>query len=82
MAVGKKTGGRKKGSPNKLTASVKDMIMGALEDVGGIEYLKAQSISNPTAFMQLVGKVIPLTLGGSLGLQVSRIERIIVDPKD
>lgn len=51
--------GRKKGVPNKATAQVKELVLSALEQVGGIEYLKRQAEENPTSFMTLVGKVIP-----------------------
>lgn len=62
-----KVGGRKKGTPNKLTAAVKDMVLQALNeahDDGGVAYLKEQAAKNPTAFLTLVGKVIPLQIGG------------------
>lgn len=52
--------GRPKGSPNKIQAAVKEMVIQALSDAGGIEYLVTQSRENPTAFLTLVGKVIPL----------------------
>jgi hypothetical protein len=56
--------GRKPGTPNKMTKELKEMILGALDDVGGIEYLKVQALDNPTAFLTLVGKVLPLTVAG------------------
>ena len=59
-----KTGGRKKGTPNKLTADVKAMVLEALHNKGGVEYLERQAEANPTAFMTLVGKVLPLTVAG------------------
>lgn len=59
MATGRKTGGRKKGTPNKLSGDVRQMILGALDDVGGQRYLKEQAIDNPVAFLTLVGKVVP-----------------------
>jgi hypothetical protein len=34
-----KTGGRKKGTPNKLTADVKAMVLEALDRAGGVSYL-------------------------------------------
>jgi len=40
------------------------MIIGALEDVGGRDYLAQQAVENPTAFMSLVGRVLPLQLAG------------------
>lgn len=61
---GEKTGGRTKGTPNKLTSEVKQMILNALDKAGGEDYLHQQSAENPTAFMQLVGKVLPLQISG------------------
>jgi len=46
----KKTGGRKKGTPNKTTAQLKDMILNALDESGGIDYLVKQVDENSTAF--------------------------------
>ena len=54
-----KTGGRKKGVPNKITADLKGMILSALDDVGGQKYLVEQAKENPTAFLTLVGKALP-----------------------
>ena len=67
MAKGIKTGGRQKGSPNKLTKQLKDMILEALDESGGVEYLKQTAIDHPTAFLTLVGKVLPLQVTGSDG---------------
>lgn len=60
MALGKKTGGRAKGTPNKTTGAVKEMILEALDRSGGVDYLIRQADENPTAFMTLVGKVLPM----------------------
>jgi hypothetical protein len=51
---------RPKGTPNKMTALLKDMILQALSDAGGVSYLTAQATKNPNAFMTLVGRVLPL----------------------
>lgn len=56
--------GRPKGTPNKNTKALKDMILAALDGVGGIEYLKKQAEDNPGPFMSLVGKVLPMTIQG------------------
>ena len=61
--------GRPKGSPNKLNAALKDMILTALHEAhpdGAIDYLKTQAVLNPTAFLTLVGKVLPLQVAGEL----------------
>lgn len=57
---GKKTGGRRPGSPNKVTSALKDMILQALANSGGVSYLEAQATANPNAFLALVGRVLPL----------------------
>lgn len=67
MAIGKKTGGRKKGSVNKINAALKDMILSALDESGGVDYLKTQAAENPAAFLTLVGKVLPMTVQGPDG---------------
>ena len=61
--------GRPKGVPNKNTKALKDMILQALDEQagGGVGYLKVQAIENPTAFMTLLGKVLPTQLTGSGG---------------
>src|SRR5215472_9732024 len=56
--------GRKKGVPNKMTTDVRAMVLGALEEVGGMKYLARQALENPSAFMTLVGKVLPTQLIG------------------
>lgn len=54
-----KKGGKKKGTPNKKTALLKDMILTALNDAGGIDYLRKQADSEPVAFLGLIGKILP-----------------------
>lgn len=74
MAPGIKTGGRKKGTPNKTTALLKDAILNAAEEAGnevekggGITaYLKAQATLNPGPYLSLLGKVLPTQLEGNL----------------
>lgn len=72
---GKPGPGRKAGVPNKNTTALKDMILGALEaagdalkkDGGGQAYLAHQAQENPSAFMALIGKVLPTTIQGGDG---------------
>lgn len=67
--------GRKKGAVNKITAELKEMIQGALVEVGGQEYLARQARKNPTAFLALLGKTLPKDLNlkttGGLRLSIS-----------
>jgi hypothetical protein len=86
MAAGHKTGGRQKGTPNKMTAALKDMILTALEEAheeGGVAYLREQAEKNPTAFLTLVGKVLPLQLTGEDGgaIVIQKIERTYHKPQ-
>jgi hypothetical protein len=59
--------GRRKGSQNKITRAVKDMVVGALERGGGEDWLLSQMTKNPVAFMTLVGKIVPLQVTGEGG---------------
>ena len=52
--------GRPKGSSNKATIQLKEAILQALEDVGGTDYLAKIARDNPSAFVQLIAKVLPL----------------------
>lgn len=67
MAVGVKTGGRKKGTPNKVTALLKDAILqagAAAHPDGMVGYLTKQANESPAAFMTLLGKVLPTQISG------------------
>ena len=54
--------GRPTGTPNKINASLKEMILAALEGEGGVEYLRQRARDLPAAFLALLGKVLPMTL--------------------
>ncbi len=63
IGQGKPGPGRPKGVPNKTTTLVKDAILKALDEAdpeGAVAYLKKQAAQNPTAFLTLVGKVLPM----------------------
>lgn len=62
--------GRKKGTPNKTTALLKDAILKAATDAGNGDmaaYLAAQAKENPGPFMALLGKVLPMQVTGGDG---------------
>jgi hypothetical protein len=84
MARRVKTGGRKKGTPNKTTGVLKDAILLAAENAGGpdglVGYLQAQATNNPQSFLPLLGKVLPLQISGDSDNPVNhRVEMHIVD---
>lgn len=58
---------RPKGSLNTKSIALKTMILNALSRVGGEEYLEKQAKENPTAFLTLIGKVLPLSLDTEAG---------------
>lgn len=51
---------RPKGSLNTKSIALKTMILGALDKMGGMDYLVQQAQLNPTAFLTLIGKLIPI----------------------
>lgn len=76
--------GRKKGSVNKIPAALKDMVLQALANAGGVEYLQAQATKNPNAFLQLVGKVLPLQIkegGADPVVPATTVKHIYEDSK-
>ncbi|RWX68021.1 hypothetical protein EN833_08255 [Mesorhizobium sp. M4B.F.Ca.ET.190.01.1.1] len=74
---GRKTGGRVAGTPNKVTASIKEAVTEAFEKAGGVDYLVKLATEDPRTFCGLVGKVIPLQvdakLDGPLTVQVLKL---------
>ncbi len=74
--------GRVKGSTNKVTKALKDMILGALDGAGGQAYLTRQAEENPQAFMTLIGKVLPLQVTGENGEAINVVTRVeLTGPK-
>ena len=61
MAKGKKTGGRKKGTPNTVTKEVRELIKGVLEgELENIEETLAQA--EPKDRLQFIAKLLPYTI--------------------
>jgi hypothetical protein len=74
--------GRPKGSPNKLSHSLKEMILASLDDVGGRKYLGRLAIENSSAYASLIGKVLPTTLStsesnGGIGVELRLVREIV-----
>jgi hypothetical protein len=83
---GKRPGaGRKKGVPNKINSELKEAILAALDDAGGVDYLVKKAEENPVAFLALLGRILPLTVAGDPKKPIGLIHEIkikIVDPKE
>ena len=65
--------GNRKGVPNKNTAEIKNMILKALSNAGGVAYLTrcAKDPKTATAFLGLVGKIMPTQVTGADGAPVA-----------
>jgi hypothetical protein len=66
-APGERRGGRQAGTPYKISADLKAMILGALSDAGGQDYLAKQAVESPAAFLTLIGKILPMQVAGNEG---------------
>ena len=77
--------GRPKGSKNKRPRVVQEMVLHALDYAGGVEYLRRQAEENPSAFLALLGKLIPRRVEGDDEKPqrvITTIKHVIVDPHD
>ena len=63
--------GRPLGSPNKVNADIRSMILTALHDVGGAKYLAKRAIDTPGPFLALVGKILPTSIVNPDGSAIS-----------
>jgi hypothetical protein len=79
MARGRKTGGRQKGTPNKLTVDTRAMILSALDQAGGEQYLVRQAEENPGAFLALVSKTLPRDIKAEIGPNFASLLRAAMD---
>ena len=69
-----KYGGRKAGTPNKISRTVLEAIDEAFFELGGADYLVDVAKANPQAFCALLGKRLPKDLtnhhDGTLTLKI------------
>jgi len=77
MARGAKTGGRRKGTPNKLTAIAREAFEFAFAESGGAQELASWAKENRTEFYKLYARLVPEQKDVNLNAQVT-VE--IVDP--
>jgi len=74
--------GRPKGSLNKTTLQLREMILLALDKLGGPDYLVALGRENSSAYASLLSKVLPTTLNtsetdGGAGLEIRFVREIV-----
>ena len=63
MTRGIKTGGRKKGTPNKVTAKFKDAVQIVYDEIGGHEAFADWARENRGDFYRIAAKLIPAESG-------------------
>ncbi len=57
-----KVGGRRRGTPNRLSPNLRAMVLEALHRAGGVDYLVQVATEHPATFLRLLGKLIPRQL--------------------
>lgn len=89
IGAGKAGPGRPKGSVNKVTKAVKDVIAGAAVELGGqdrlVEWAKSDPANERAFWASIYPKLLPLQLTGEDGgdiKTVTRVERVIVRPQN
>lgn len=65
--------GKPKGAVNKNTKQLKEMILEAVDRAGGADYLleRANDPKTQSSFLQLIGKVLPMTVVGDANQPVA-----------
>ena len=56
---GQRFGGRQKGTPNKLSTTVKDNVISVFQQLGGAKAMAEWARENPTHFYNLYAKLLP-----------------------
>lgn len=67
---GERRGGRKKGTPNKVTAEVKAILRNAFEDIGGQRIFDEWATNNLTEFYKLWAKMLPTEIKADVNAEV------------
>jgi hypothetical protein len=85
----KKTGGRKKGSANKLTREISEAILEAGERVGydgkgrgGLTgLLQRLAMTHPPAYASLLGRLLPMKFNAAMNVSIRSKEDVIRELK-
>lgn len=71
-----KTGGRKAGTPNKMTTDIKNIFLEAFQLGGGVGWLVRQMEENPVAFINAFSRCIPRDIRAEV---TGTLEMVLVD---
>ena len=82
-----KTGGRPPGQANVANRTLKEALLLAAEKAGDgdmVAYLTKMALEQPSSFLALLGRVLPLQLQSENKntLVIRRVEYVIIDPKE
>lgn len=66
-----KTGGKQKGTVNKVTATAKEAFALAFEGIGGVAELAEWARANKTDFFKLYARLIPVELSGEVKAHIT-----------
>jgi hypothetical protein len=74
--------GRPKGSANKNTLIIRDAVLDAFLELGGVEWLIEQANKNPTAFISLLAKILPSNIQATIDTvaPLTQLQLIPVSP--
>jgi len=56
---GNKTGGRKKGTTNKVSLSLKQAVLETFEKLGGVQHMATWAKENPSEFYRIAARLVP-----------------------
>ncbi len=71
-----KTGGRKKGTPNKTPGRVAEALQAAFEGIGGEEAMTAYAKDDPAGFYKLYIRMLPAKIETSVNVHDTLMESI------
>ena len=79
MAKGVKTGGRKKGTPNKVTVTIKEEIERVYQELGGTAAFHEWARSNKSAFYAgILPRILPKEMTGKDGGDIAHTVTVVV----
>lgn len=85
MAHGIKTGGRQKGTPNRITKAFREAVQTVYSRIGGDKAFATWAQDNPTEFYRIAARLIPQEMrhaggdGQPLTVQVIKFSELAPD---
>jgi hypothetical protein len=74
--------GKPKGTPNKLSASVKANIAQVFENLGGVVGMTKWAKANPDEFYKIYPRLLPLEVSGEEGAGITVVIQKFRESKD